>query len=143
MATSVEIADAVVTEINAGSYSMAVSAVRRIMPEHELKDYFSLKVTVAPKAIERTLLSRVACQEDVQIDVAVQKKVSADVDTDVPSLITLTEEIIDHLTKRKLTDAPGASWTGTQNDPIYAQEHLASDLLFTSIITLTYRQAHS
>ena len=140
MSTTIEIADAVVTELNAGVFSMALTSVRKVLPSFTLIELADLKVTVVPKSIDMTMVSRVISQSDIEIDIGIQKKIGSDVDTDVSALIVLVEEIIDYMRKRVLSDATDANWIGTQNDPIYAQEHLSSDRLFTSIITLTYRK---
>ena len=68
-----------------------------------------------------------------------QKKLGKDLDADVATLSTLVDEIADYLRKRQLTAAAYAVWIQTVNEPVYAPEHLASQRVFTSVLTLTYR----
>jgi len=139
MATSVDIADAVVTELNAGTFGLPFTAQRRLLPEYKLQEMEELRVTVVPQAVEISLAHRSACQNDIQIDIGVQKKITADLDTEAAQLIVLVEEIIDYLRLRRLTDVPQVLWIRTRNEPIYAREHLAQQRLFTSVLTVTYR----
>lgn len=139
MSESVLLADAVVTELNEQTFSMPFTAERRLLPSFELKELTNLQVTVVPKAIESTNASRVARQSDYQVDVGVQKKLSGDIDVQLPPLMALVEEIADLLAKRKLTNRPEAVWVGCQNDPIYSPGHLAETRTFLSLLTITYR----
>lgn len=130
------IADAVVSELNSGSFSQDFTAVRKALPAFTLSDMSALHVTVVPRAIENEIVSRAQDSHEVQIDVAVQKKLPGVDNTDVDPLMTLVQEIADHL-ERKMMDS--AYWRNTKNEPIYSPKHLREMRQFTSVLTLTYR----
>ena len=139
MAVITDIADAVAAEINAGSFSQPVSATREYLPAFELADMQTLRVTVVPKSVITLPGGRAHNQYDYAIDVAVQKKLDAADNTEIDELMTLVDELADHLRFKRLTDYPNAAWLKTENQPVYAQEHLQELRQFTSILTFTFR----
>lgn len=138
MSTVVEIADTVVSELNAASFSQSFTAVRNYLPLYELKDLKSLRVTVVPKTSALETKSRNAAQQDVEIDVAVQQKPPDTNNGTIDPLMTLVEEIADHFRFKRLSP-PDCIWIKTENEPVYAQEHLDRFRVFTSLLTLTFR----
>ena len=68
-----------------------------------------------------------------------QQKLGKDLDTETAALCGLTDAIVGYLRRRPLAAAPHAAWVRTQNDPVYAPEHLAEHRTFTSVLTVTYR----
>lgn len=142
MARIIDIADAIVAELNAapaGSFGPAFTAVRRVLPAFELSELAELRVTVVPKALEISGAMRSASQFDCQVDIGVQQKLGKDLDTEVAALCGLVEQIAAYLRRRPLTGAPLAAWVRTQNDPVYAPDHLAQQRTFTSVLNVTYR----
>ena len=142
MALIIDIADAVVTELNAapaGTFDPAFTALRRVLPEFDLPDLAELRVTVVPKAVEINGSTRLTSQFDCQIDIGVQKKLGKDIDTETEGLCGLVDSIAGYLRSRSLAAAPHALWVRTRNDPVYAPEHLADQRAFTSVLTVTYR----
>ena len=139
MSLVMDIADAVAAELGTGTFSQAIAPQRMVLPEFGLEDMAELRVTVVPKAVEVTGSTRAVCQHDVQIDIGIQKKLGKDLDTEVPVLCELVDEIAAFLKRRPLSAAPHAAWVRTANDPIYAPEHLAEQRVFTSVLTVTYR----
>ncbi len=138
----IDIADAVVAELNGDDFSQAFTAQRRVRPSFELADLADLRVTVVPKGVEITGASRSLSQYDVQVDIGIQKKLpaGADEDTEVPTMCGLVEEVADFLKGKPLEgDGWRASWVRTANEPVYSTEHLAEKRVFTSVLTLTYR----
>lgn len=148
MSVVVEIADAVVADLNTGSFSQPFQAERHYLPVFELDDIKDLRVTVVPKAVAIQTTGRSSNQHDVEIDIAVQKKltktgtavaVTAGTDpTEIDPLMALVEEIADHFRFKRFT-SPDAVWIKTQNEPVFAQEHLDQFRVFTSLLTLTFR----
>jgi hypothetical protein len=134
----ITLADAVAAEINTGSFSVPVTAQRLLLPEFELGDLTQLKVTVVPQSVETAALTRQMMIYEVAIDVGIQKKLSGEVDTELPGLLSLVEQINVFLRKRSIT---GAVWTRSSINPIYARDHLAQSRVFTSVITITYKIA--
>lgn len=139
MAVITDIADAVAAEINAGSFSQPLTAVREYLPVFELADMQSLRVTVVPKSVTTLPGGRAHNQHDFAIDVAVQKKLDTADNSEIDELMTLVDELADHLRFKRLTDYPNAVWLKTENQPVYAQEHLQELRQFTSILTFTFR----
>ncbi len=145
MSLVTEIADAVAAELNAaapGTFSESFTAVRKVLPVHELKDLVDLKVTVVPKAVEITGSTRAASQYEITVDIGVQRKLApgnTDLDAAVTTLGTLVDQIAEYLRRRPLATAPWASWISLANDPVYAPEHLLEQRVFTSVLTVTYR----
>ena len=142
MAEVVALAEALVEALNGGSFSQEFTARRYYRPVFDLAEMQELHVSVVPKALQIAAAGRDRNQHDYEIDVAVQKKVAdaeGEASAEVDALMTLVEEIADHLRFKRLKGYPGAAWVRTQNDPIYAAEHLEQMRQFTSVLTVTYR----
>ena len=139
MAVITDIVDAVVAEVNAGSFSQPVNAQRAYLPEFELAQMQNLQVTVVPKSVTTLPGGRAHNQHDYAIDVAVQQKLQTTDDAEIDDLLTLVDEIADHFRFKRLDSYPGAVWLKTANEPVYAQEHLHEMRQFTSILTFTFR----
>jgi len=137
MALIADIADAVVAELNAGSFSVPLTAERLYRPDFELPDMKDLHVSVVPHGLEMSTAGRALSQHDVHIDLAVQKKLDAADNAEIDALMGLVEELAEFLrTKRQFGDAV---WVRTENSPVYSQEHLGELRQFTSVLTATLR----
>jgi len=139
MAVITDVADAVVAELNASALSLPFTAVRHYVPSFELKDMKDLHVSVVPKGVVITKSDRSRNTNDVQIDVAVQKKFETGDAAEIDPLANLVEEIADHFRLRRLDSYPAAHWIKTEHAPIYSQEHWDELRQFTSVLTLTFR----
>lgn len=142
MALITDIADALVAELNAappGTFAQAFAAARHYRPQFDLAELKTLRVSVVPRGIGVTGLMRNANQHDVSIDVAVQKKIDLADQAELDGLMLLTEQIADFFRLRRLSALPEAIWTRTDNAPVFAPEHLDQKLVFTSVLTLTFR----
>jgi hypothetical protein len=138
-ATIVTIAEAVVDEINAASFSQPLVAARHYTPSFELSEMSTLKVSVVPRSVTSKALDRARDSFEYQIDVAVQKRVDESLAA-LDELMQLVEEIADHLRTSPLTTLPEVRCMEVVNAPIYASEHLQELRQFTSLLTLTYRK---
>ena len=137
MAQIADIADAVATALNGHTFSQPFTAARAYLPAFDLKDMKDLHVTVVPRGQECSTAGRGLAQSDVQIDVAVQKKLSAADNAEIDALMALVQEIAEFVrAKGRLGDA---AWVRTENLPIYSPEHLGELRQFTSVLTLTLR----
>ena len=136
MKLAIDIADAVVNELNTGSFSEEFTACRVVLPEFELSELLSLRVTVVPKSVEITPVTRDSSCFDVAIDIGIQQKIAKDTDAQVSRLSGIVSEIVLFLNKRDLAIA---KFKSIANEPVYIPEHLSEKRLFTSIITVTYR----
>jgi hypothetical protein len=139
VAVITDIAEAVAAEINAGSFSQPVDAKREYLPHFDLEDMQTLRVTVVPKSVTTLPGGRGHNQHDYAIDVAVQKKLETADNAEIDALMTLVDEVGDHFRFKRLSSFPNAMWLKTENQPVYAQEHLQEMRQFTSVLTLTFR----
>jgi len=144
MKLTIDIADAVAAELNAaspGTFSEEFDAQRLILPKFELAELADLKASVVPKGIEFENASRDARRCDISVDIGIQQKIGKDIDTEVERLSELVEQIADYLAGRGLlaSEMSGVRFLSIANEPIYSTEHLADDLVFTSVLTVTYR----
>ena len=142
MSLILDIADAVAAELNAAppdTFCQAFTARRRVLPEFDLEALSELQVTVVPKGVEITGATRTASQREIAVDIGLQKKLGADLESEVAELLELTERIAAYLSRRRLAAAPQAAWVAVANEPVYSPEHLAEQRAFTSVLTVTYR----
>jgi len=138
LATIIQIADAVVAQLNAATFSLPLTAVRHYVPSFELPDMETLHVTVVPRGISSTSLDRSRDTFSYEIDLAVQKKTDMAPAT-LDALMSLVEEIADHFRAGPLASFPGARCMDVKNAPVFSQEHLDELRQFTSVLTLTFR----
>lgn len=141
MAVIPEIAQAVTEKLNGSTFSMPFTAERAYRPAFELQEMKELHVTVVPRGGASSVLDRGRVREDVQIDIAVQKKVASDAPAKLDPLMALVQEISDALRGVNLPTTPEAIWVKAENEPVFAQEHLQEMRQFTSLLTVTYRVA--
>ena len=130
-----DLADLLVAALNAETFSESFTAERRAIPRFNLEELKDLTVTVVPRTLETTMLTRKHDMHQIALDIAVQKKVESDDNDELDSLLNLVQEIADAVNR---TDLGGAKWIKTENDPIYAPDHLHEKRVFTSVLTLTY-----
>ena len=135
----VQVADAVVAALNAGTFSQTVAAIRAYLPQFELPEMAVLHVTVVPKSVEISGACRNAAAYDYKVDVAVQKRFQEATAAELDPLLRLVEEIADHFRLRRLPAYPAAAWIKTEHTALYAPEHMESLRQFTSVLTLTFR----
>lgn len=142
MSTITQVADAIASALNGGTFSQEFTAQRLYQPSFELADLETLRVSVVPKSVTVTNASRAHAFLDCAIDIGVQKKLSAAVenaDAEIEELLVLAEEIADHLRQKRLEAMPEALWVSLEHEPIFAPEHLDQHRQFTSVLTVTYR----
>ncbi|GJQ27714.1 MAG: hypothetical protein HBSAPP02_27460 [Phycisphaerae bacterium] len=137
MSTILDISDAVTSSLNAGPFDPALNAERRYQPAFDLADLAALKVSVVPKSVTISNATRTDGYFDCAVDIGVQKKITDDAEID--ALVNLIEEIADHLRQKRLDDAPEAAFVSIANEPVFAPEHLDTQRVFTSVLTVTYR----
>ena len=134
-----QIADAVVATLNAATLSQPVTAMRAYLPRAEVADLKTLKVTVVPSSVMNASVTRSQSQQDVAIDVAIQKKPGNEQNSSFDPLLALAEEIGDLFRAERLESFPLAACIKTEFKTIYAPEHIENLRTFTSVLTLTFR----
>jgi len=131
------LADAIVTELNGHTFSLPFTSERGYLPTFDLQEMDELKVTVVPKEDDGKLDTRTASTHDYAIDIGVQKKPPAIDNTDLDPLMLLVQEIADHFLFGK--QAAGATLISPTVRVLYLQEHLQKLRQFTSVVALTFR----
>ena len=148
MSVIMDIADALADALSdeGNDFSLEFTAARAYQALLELPEMKDLHVTVVPKGVALAPADRSRVQHDVQVDIAVQKKLGPtsdeeeyDEQAELDGLMGLVEELSDFLKFRRLGSQPTAAWVKTENDPIYSQDHLERLRQFTSVLTVTYR----
>jgi hypothetical protein len=135
----VDIADAVLEQLRAATFSLPVSLKRDYAPAFDLKEMDGVRVTVVPEGNAMTNLDRARTNHSVSVDVAVQRKVAGTDPASVDPLMHLTQEVIDAvMAARPLAAFPSASFTRAENKAIFSPAHLTEKRLFTSVVTFTY-----
>lgn len=99
----------------------------------------TLHVTVVPAGVEIHPVSRSTLAHDYKIDVAVQKKFSVGDAEELDPLMELVEELAAFFRLRRLEEYGQAIWVRTENEPLYAAEHMEQFRQFTSVLTFTFR----
>ncbi|MFI4912437.1 MAG: hypothetical protein ACIAQZ_12290 [Sedimentisphaeraceae bacterium JB056] len=135
MIEALQLSKQLAESLSGSNFSQPFNASAKVLPEYELSALKNLTVTIVPKSVEIINLTRAASNFQIEIDVAVQKKITTKIDTDVESLLTLVSEIVDFVNRRNIGEA---RFIKVSNDPIYSTEHLNEKRLFTSLITVTY-----
>jgi len=140
MSVLVQIADAVVAELNAAGFSRPFTAVRSYRPRFELSELETLRVSVVARNVEIEVDSRdpAAHQHDYQVEVAVQTRIAEADAAHVDPLMDLVEEIADFWRGRVLDD-PDATCIALEQPAPYFLPHLTEMHVFTSVVTLTFR----
>jgi hypothetical protein len=145
---SIDVAAAVVSLLNSGpvqaGLSQAFTAVRAYRPLFDLTQHKAgLKVSVVPVSLDTDAFSRGKVRELVSVDVAVQNWVDPNSETaQCDALMWLVEQI------KEVLEAPGAlvladaptdcGWQGTSTDPLFEQDHLLHESVFTCVPTFAY-----
>ena len=134
-----QVAEAVVAELNATTFSQPFTAERHYVPRFDLPDMHTLHVTVVPRDLTTQSAGRGPLQQDVSIDIAVQQRPPDDTLASLDPLLALPEELAEHFRHKRLDSFPAAMWVRTEHRTIYAPEHLERLRQFTSVVTLTFR----
>ena len=141
MSVITDIADAVVTSLNGGAFSLPFKSTRAYVPITELKNLKSLTVFVVPKDQEITLLDRKKTDHEIRLDIGIHQKVSSSDNSELDPLFALVDEIIDFITDTRVFG--DGIWLETENNPIYSPDHLIEMRVFTSLITITLKYVKS
>ena len=141
MSTIAALADAVAAHVSAGSFGQPVTAVRMYQPAFTLEDLKDLRVSVVPRTLQMSPVTRDSLAIEYVVDVGVQKKLPADgADAAIDELLVLVEAIADYLRFKRLEGFPDAAWVGIHNEPVVSSEALEQHRVFTSVLSVTYRE---
>jgi hypothetical protein len=138
---TIQISDALVAALNSGSFSSKqFIAKRSVLPLFELKDLSDLQVTVIPRNVEISILSRDKNLYEHTIDVAIQKKVDKPIEVEFDSLVAFVFELAHAIGGYDLRSF-GALYSGIDIKPLYSLDDLAQDGVFTSVLSVKYKMA--
>jgi hypothetical protein len=143
LSRAIDIADAVVAELNAGGeFSQLFVAERLYLPDFDQEELDTVRVPVLARGISHERASREASEDEVEIQVGIMKRVPPE-DTDaMDSMMNLVEEVMDHMAGRILKQYGQAVWVRTTTDAIYNASLLATNRVFQSVLTLTYKMIY-
>lgn len=139
MAMLLDIADAVVEEINGGGFAYALEATRAYRARLKAEDLadMELHITVVPKDQTWKRGTRADDECDYVVDVGIQQKFKVEGPDELDPLMTLVQSIGDHFSGIILDTDPKCSCVHVANMP-YIQEHMKT-LIFTSVLTFTFK----
>lgn len=143
MSTIVEIADAVVTDLNDGQFGQDFTAVRKWVVKWTLPDLSTLRITVVPGPATYEPLDRRRDDQRHEMDIAVQKKINPNDNAEVDSLVSLMEKFVDHFRFRQLmADTKQVKCVRRQfvpgSEAAVAKEHLEDLRTFTGVLRTTW-----
>ena len=136
---AVQIADAVVEQLNAGGFSRQFTATRKYLPSYRLRDLKDLRVTVVPTAVNEQSESRQTPRLEYEVQIGIQQQVDLDDASSIDPLVALAEEIKDRFRFQRLTELPEAMLTAAEIDPLFVPDELEDKRVFVSIVNLTFR----
>ena len=140
---AITIAEAVKEELN-DQYSPATfTATRRYTPTFDLKDLTTLTVTVVPKSLEKSFMSRRDTDRRVEVDIGIQQKLDAGQSqaeqlAAIDALMLIADGIDDYMENRRLTDVAAARWRGSETTVLYGPEQLQENRAFLAVVKITY-----
>lgn len=134
-----DIADHIVSRLNAGNYSTAITATRAYIPTFDLQDG-TLLVTVIHAGLTIRLAARGRTIEEHSVQVGVQQKIEDDDNTTIDALVLLVQELADRMTHQPLDLSGGlqASYAGSEVVPVDFEE-LKTKRMFVGVVTLIYQ----
>ena len=134
----IQIADGVVTAINAATLSETVTAARSYVATKNREDSGTLTVDVMPVEMTKALQNRSANFETYGIRVVIQKRTDSDTNVTLDALSILVEEIADLLLKARIV-TPAVMCTSTEIIS-FALADIRERNEFAASVTATYEQ---
>jgi hypothetical protein len=149
MSTLTDIADAVVSDLNGHTFSLAFAAERKWLAELKLADMSdTVHVTVVPGVVTQKPLTRAKREGDYQVQIGVRRRPAGVTSTTgdilnapIDPLSDLVEEIDDFLAAQSRLAADATFvWAGSELTLPFSPEHLDGWNQFTSVLTVTFRK---
>jgi hypothetical protein len=140
MQLTTDIADAVVTALNADTFSAEFTATRMFRPEFKPQALAAITVVVVPRNWSSTLVSRNSSEHSCAVDVAVMKKVDSESAAELDPLLALADEIAAALQPMRFDDL-NANCTAVENvnpESVIVLEHLHENRVFTCVVRATF-----
>jgi hypothetical protein len=137
-AAIVQLADAVVADLNAATFSQPFTAQRSYLPRWKLEELATIRVTVVPKDDVGERASRTQWQEDYQLDVAIQQRLGANETAQMDALVLLGQELADYFKSRNPA-GDLATLVAVAFAPLFDPDHLEKHKTLTTVLNLTFR----
>jgi len=137
-AVIVQIADAIVADLNDHDFSLEFTAERTYMPRYKTEELEQVQVSVVPKDDVGQRASRAQWQQDYKIDLAIQQKLGDDEQAQMDALILLGQELADYFKEQNLAGNL-AVLTECGYAPLFDPEHLEKHKTLTTVLNLTFR----
>ena len=140
-AVIIQLANAVVSDLNAHAFSQNFTATRAYLPRFDLEGGTGLQVSVVPKTDVRQPATRAEDECTETIDIGVMQrlaKTGAEEIAEVDGLMGLCEEVKTFLSRRRPAAMPEAVCVEVKHEPIYSVEDLNENRLFLSVISAVF-----
>lgn len=136
MDDALRIATAIVSALNAAAFSVPLTAVRLLAPLIDLSEIGLPVAVVVPRGVMAEIVDRNSMSVRCEIDVAIQQKAGSE--TDLEDLVSLSAEVTRWLERRRLDEAPDATWIGETVQAMYVPDHYHELRRCTSLVTHIY-----
>ena len=137
-AAIVQLAAAVVADLNAATFSQPFTAQRSYLPRWKLEELATIRVTVVPKDDVGERASRAQWQEDYQLAVAIQQRLGANETAQMDALVLLGQELADYFKSRNPA-GDLATLVAVAFAPLFDPDHLEKHKTLTTVLNLTFR----
>lgn len=134
---SLDIADAVVTALNAADLSQSVTFERVYVPKFDTSNAATLQGKVVPVSDIREMGSAADDNATIAVDIGVMQRLQGGISvekTAVDTLLGLCEEIKAVINRQRLSGAATAVCIGTAQEVIYSVEELDNGRVFLTAI---------
>jgi len=138
-AVIVDIAKAVMTELDAGEFSMEFTPERAYSVRKPLEGAGTLKVLVAHRGYDGEPLNKSTSTNEYQIDIGIIQHPANVAVATLDALMALVEGIVDFFKMRHLTEYTSALCLKWENSRPYEPDVLEEKRTFLSIVTLTFQ----
>lgn len=135
---TVDVVQAVVDALNAGTFEMPFMAERFHHPEFALCKFTGLRVAVVLQGKTIVPISRAGSSTDYEVVVAIMKKIFGGANDKIDPVLSLADEVAGFFYGKTLPTSPVAVWVKTIHDPIFIEHYRAAGV-FTSLVGLTFR----
>lgn len=137
----ITLADAVVAELNAGTYSQSFTAERAYVPRFDADSGDVLQVQVVPRTDAEAEQTAGIDVREIVIQVGIFKRlvdpVAGEV-AEIDALMDLCEEIRGELNRVRLGETDEAVCVATTHDPIYSMEDIDERRVFLTVLAFTF-----
>jgi hypothetical protein len=140
LAVEQQIAAALVTTLNAHSFSRPFTAARRYQVKVDLESTKALTVSVVAQSKQRERSSRITNEHQYTVQVAVQQKINPADESQGDVLSYLVEEIADYLDNHWSMELNGCRVSLISDDanPLWLPDHMLTLRQFTNVTTYTF-----